>query len=64
MDRKGISRLAVVSATFGKDPDIGPFRFRPSAMTALANICTQMAEMESLLSEPAQSTISISVKSR
>lgn len=46
MQKTGVRRLAVISATFVEDADAGPLWFRVTAMPALANIYAQMASME------------------
>lgn len=51
MDRKGIGRIAVISAAFVIDqPNLPPW-FKASVVPALHNILDQMREMESLLEE-------------
>ncbi|WP_299323713.1 NAD(P)-dependent oxidoreductase [Parasphingopyxis sp.] len=49
MQKTGVRRLAVISATFVEDADAGPLWFRVTAMPALANIYAQMARMEAEL---------------
>jgi putative NADH-flavin reductase len=49
MERTGVRRLAVISATFVETRNIGPLWFRLSAMPALGRVYAQMGEMEQML---------------
>lgn len=49
MERCGISRIVVISASFVVTRDRGPMAFRAAATVALEPIFTQMGEMERLL---------------
>lgn len=54
MEKEGVKRLLVLSASFVEERNRGPIWFKLPAMAALHNVFDQMAEMEALLQKRAR----------